>query len=66
MAESEMKAGAQSTQWPTPERTTLIAFGMSILLAGGAPVAVRFTYADLAPTGVPRCASLTNRLNLAR
>jgi drug/metabolite transporter (DMT)-like permease len=33
----------------TPDRLTLIAFGLFILLAGGAPIAVRFTYAELAP-----------------
>lgn len=32
-----------------PDRTTLIAFGFFVLLAGGASVAVRITYAELPP-----------------
>jgi drug/metabolite transporter (DMT)-like permease len=33
----------------SPDRLTLVAFGFFILLAGGAPVAVRFTYEEMAP-----------------
>lgn len=33
----------------TPDRPTLVALGVYILLAGGAPIAVRFTYTDMAP-----------------
>jgi len=52
MAEGELKAemgttpGSSST---TPDRLTLVAFGLFILLAGGAPIAIRYTYEDLAP-----------------
>jgi drug/metabolite transporter (DMT)-like permease len=33
----------------TPDRTTLIAFASFIILGGGATIAVRFTYGELAP-----------------
>jgi drug/metabolite transporter (DMT)-like permease len=52
VTESETTASIGATQElssRSPDRTTLIAFGMFILLAGGAPIAVRFTYEDLAP-----------------
>ena len=52
MAESETTASIGSTQElssRSPDRLTLIAFGLFILLAGGAPIAVRFTYEELAP-----------------
>ena len=52
MAESETITGTGSVQGRssrTPDRLTLAAFGLFILLAGGAPIAVRFTYAELAP-----------------
>lgn len=52
MTESETTARIGSPQElssRSPDRTTLMAFGLFILLAGGAPIAVRFTYEDLAP-----------------
>lgn len=52
MAESETISGSGSTQVVSsrsPDRLTLIAFGLFVLLAGGAPIAVRFTYSELAP-----------------
>jgi drug/metabolite transporter (DMT)-like permease len=47
-------APAEPSALPTstsalPDRTTLIAFGFFVLLAGGASVAVRITYAELPP-----------------
>ncbi|MGD2048594.1 MAG: DMT family transporter [Chloroflexota bacterium] len=33
----------------SPDRLTLIAFGLFVFLGGAAPIAVRFTYAELAP-----------------
>ncbi len=33
----------------SPDRLTLIAFGVFVLFAGGAPIAVRFTYEEIAP-----------------
>ena len=32
-----------------PDRTTLIAFAAFVLVGGGASIAVRFTYGELAP-----------------
>ena len=52
MAESGTVTGNGSTKElasRTPDRATLVAFGLFVLLAGGAPVAVRFTYEELAP-----------------
>lgn len=52
MAEGETITGVGVPQGLTsrsPDRLTLLAFGMFILLGGGAPIAVRFTYAELAP-----------------
>lgn len=52
MAESETITGVGTPHVlssPSPDRLTLIAFAFFILLAGGAPIAVRFSYADLAP-----------------
>lgn len=52
MAEDKTISGIESAQGASsrsPDRLTLMAFGLFILLAGGAPIAVRFTYAELAP-----------------
>jgi drug/metabolite transporter (DMT)-like permease len=52
MAEGETITGIEPTpalSSRSPNRTTLIAFGLYILLAGGAPIAVRFTFTQLAP-----------------
>jgi drug/metabolite transporter (DMT)-like permease len=52
MAEGETITGIEPTpalSTRSPDRATLIAFGLFILLGGGAPIAVRFTFAELAP-----------------
>jgi len=52
VAESEVVTGAGTPQGlssRSPDRLTLVAFGLFVLLGGGAPIAVRFTYADLDP-----------------
>lgn len=52
MVESETTPTIGPTQGissRSPDRPTLIAFGLFILLAGGAPIAVRFTYEEIAP-----------------
>jgi drug/metabolite transporter (DMT)-like permease len=40
---------AQGSTSRSPDRATLLAFGIFVLLGGGAPVAVRFSYQELAP-----------------
>jgi drug/metabolite transporter (DMT)-like permease len=52
MAEAELKPEMGTTRGSSsiaPDRMTLVAFGLFILLAGGAPIAIRYTYEDLAP-----------------
>jgi drug/metabolite transporter (DMT)-like permease len=44
-----MSVPAQQISARSPDRLTLIAFGAFILLAGGAPVAIRGTYEQLTP-----------------
>lgn len=49
MATSETLDRGQGAAARSPDRTTLLAFGMFILLGGAAPVAVRFSYEELSP-----------------
>jgi drug/metabolite transporter (DMT)-like permease len=61
MSESSPKNEAalnQGQAQPGPDRITLIAFAGFVILAGGAAIAIRFTYAELAPywSGVLRFA----------
>jgi drug/metabolite transporter (DMT)-like permease len=49
MGKSVNVQGAQGSTSRSPDRATLLAFGIFVLLGGGAPVAVRFSYQELAP-----------------
>ncbi len=62
MTDHETKTKAapgQAQSSATPDRLTLIAFGAFVLLGGGASIAIRFTYGELAPywSGVLRIGS---------